>query len=58
MGDTIEDMDVEIEQKDNKIEVLKKRSPDFKVTEELNELGINKISSKRKDDMVLDRLNN
>ena len=49
MGETIEDMDIEIEQKDNKIEFLenKKGLPDSKVIEEMNRLGINKISSEK-----------
>ena len=60
MGDTIEDMDIETEQKDNKIEFLEKkiRLPDYKVIEERNRLGLNKISFKRKGDRFMDRLNN
>ena len=48
MGDTIEDMVIELEQKDDKIEFLenKIRLPDCKVIEEMNRLGLNKISSK------------
>ena len=59
MGDTIEDMDIEIEQKD-KIEFLENKIglPDCKVIEEMNRLGLNKISSKRKGDRIMDRLNN
>ena len=50
MGDTIEDMDIEIEQKDNKIEFLetKVRLPDCEIIEQMNKLGINKISMKKK----------
>ena len=49
MGDTIEDMDIEIEQKDNKLEFLENKtwSPDSKIIEEMNRLGINKISFKK-----------
>ena len=41
MGKTFEDMDIKIEQKDNKIELLenKKGSPDCKSIEEMNKLG-------------------
>ena len=40
MGDTIEDMDFEIEQKDNKIDFLQNKItlPDRKVIEEMNKL--------------------
>ena len=50
MGDTIEDMDIETEQKDIKIEILETKMglPDCKVTEEMNKLGLNKMSSKEK----------
>ena len=49
MGDTIEDMEIEIEQKENKIEILENKLglPDCKINEEMNRLGLNKISSKR-----------
>ena len=52
-------MDIEIEQKDNKIELLKKEIglPDSKVTEEMKRLGVNKIWSKGKGDRIMDRLN-
>ena len=42
IGDTIEDMDIEIEQKDNKTEILdiKRGLPDSKVIEEKNKLGL------------------
>ena len=52
-------MDIEIQQKDNKIEVIaiKIGLPDCKVIKETNKLGLNKLSSKRKDDMIKDRLN-
>ena len=50
MGDTIEDMDIEIEQKDNRMEFLenKKRLPDCKVIEEMKKTRSIKKSSKRK----------
>ena len=59
MGDTLEDKDIEIEQTDNKIEILesKIRLPGCKVFEEMNRFGLNKISSKRKRDRNMDRLN-
>ena len=51
MGDTIEDMDIEIEEKDNKKDFVenKIRLPDCKVIEEMNRLGLNKVSSKEKE---------
>ena len=59
LGDTIEDKDIEIEQKYTKIEFLenKIRLPDCRIIEKLNRLGLNKLSSKRKGDRVTDRLN-
>ena len=50
MGDTIEDMDMDIEQKDNRKELLgnKTRLPDCKDKEEVNKIGLNKKYSKRK----------
>ena len=59
MGYTIEDMDIEIEQKVNKIEFLEKKVvglPDCKIIEQMNKLGLIKISSKRKGHRILDRL--
>ena len=49
MGDSIEDMDIEKEQNDKKLEFLEniKGLPDCKVFEEMNRLGLNeKISTK------------
>ena len=45
MGETISDMDMEIEQKDNKIQFLEDKIgiPDSKVIEEMNRLDLNKI---------------
>ena len=54
MGDTIEEMDIEKETKDNKKDFLenKIRLPDSKDIEEMNKLGLKKISSKREGDRV------
>ena len=43
MGGTIEDMDIEIEQKDNKTDFLENKIglADYKVIEEMNWLGLN-----------------
>ena len=50
MGDTIEGMDIEIEQKDNKMEFLefKKRLPDSKVIEEMKKLGLKQYGPKKR----------
>ena len=50
MGHTINDMDMEIQQNDNKIHFLENKIgiPDSKVIEEMNRLDLNKISSKKK----------
>ena len=52
-------MDIEIEQKDFKIEFLdyKMGLPDSKVIEETNRLGLNKMASKRKGDRIMDTFN-
>ena len=59
MGDTIEDMDIEKGQKDNKKDFLESKIglTDCKVIEELNRLGLKKVSSKRKADKIMDKLN-
>ena len=59
MGETLSDMDMEIEQKDNKIHFLEDKEglPDSKVTEEMNRIDLNKISSKEESDRVRNRLN-
>ena len=59
MRESIEDVDIEIEQKDEKRDFLgnKIMIPDSKANEELNRLGLNKISSKRKGDRFMDRFN-
>ena len=50
MGNTMEDIDIETEQKDNKIEFLenKKGLPDSKFIEEMKNLGLKKTSYKKK----------
>ena len=50
MGESISDMDVQMEQKDNKIQFLEDKTgiPDSKVIEEMNRLDLNKISCKEK----------
>ena len=60
MRDTIEDMDIDIEQKGNTTEFLEKEvdSPDCKVIEERNRLRFKKISSKREGDKIIDSLRN
>ena len=60
MGDTIENMDLEIEQKDKEIEFLENKIglPDCKVIDEKNSFGLNKISSNRQGDRIMDRLYN
>ena len=57
MGDTINDMDIEIEQKDNKISFLENRIgvTDDKFVEEMNRLDLNKISNKEKNDRIMNR---
>ena len=60
MGDNIEDMDIEIKQKDNKIEFLENKVGllDCEVIEDMNRLGLNKMSSERKGDRIIYKLNN
>ena len=59
MGETVTDMDIELEQKDNKIQFLegKMGKPDSKIIEEMNRLYLNKTSSKEKNDRTMNRLN-
>ena len=49
MGDNIEDMDIEKEQKNYKIEILGNNIglPDCKINEEMNRLEVNRVSSKK-----------
>ena len=51
MADFIVDMDIEKERNGKKIEFLEKKIglPDCKFFEEMNKLGLNKISSKEKE---------
>ena len=58
MGDTINDMYVEIKQKDNKISFLENKIgvTDDKVIEEMNRLDLNKIFDKEKN-RIMNRLN-
>ena len=58
MGETICDMDIELERKDNKIHFSEDKIgiPDTKVFEEVNRSDLNKISSKDKQDSILNRL--
>ena len=59
MGYTIDDMDIEIEQKDNKISFLEKMIgvTDDKIVEEMNRLFLNKISDKEKNNRIMNRIN-
>ena len=59
MGETIADMDVEIEERDNKISFLENKIgiADDKVVEELNNLDLKKTSYKEKCDRKMNRLN-
>ena len=59
MGETISDMDMKIEQKDNKIQFLEDKIgiADSKVKGEMNRLDLNKISCKEKTDRIMSRLN-
>ena len=59
MGDTINDMDVEIEQKDNKKSFLENKIgvTHDKIVEEMNRLDLHKISDKEKNFRIMNRLN-
>ena len=60
MGETVSDMDVEREQKVNKIPFLEDKIgiQDSKVIEEMNRLDLNKISCREeKNDRIMNRLN-
>ena len=59
MVETISDMDIEEEQKDNKLQFLedKIRISDSKIVEEMKGLDINKKSSRERCDNFLNRLN-
>ena len=59
MGDTIDDMDIEIEQKDNKISFLENKIgvTNDKIVEEMNRLDLNQTSDKEKNIRIMNRLN-
>ena len=59
MGDTIDDMDKEIEQKHNKISFLGNKIgvTDDKIIEEKNRLDLNKVSDKEKNIRIMNRIN-
>ena len=58
MGDTIEDMDIEKERKNEKVGIFEKIGvPDSKFIEEMNKLGLGKLSSKTSGDSKMARLN-
>ena len=59
MGETISALDVEIEQKDNKVQILEEKLgiPDSKVIEEMKRLVLNKTSCKEKNERIMNRLN-
>ena len=58
MGETVSDMDIKLEQKDNKMQFSDDRIgiPDSKVIEEMKRLNLNKISNKEKIDRIMNRL--
>ena len=58
MGDTINDMNIELEQKDNKIFFSGKKIgvPDFKIIKEMNKFKFNKLSIKDENDRIMNRL--
>ena len=60
MGDTVGDIDIKIEQKDKKTDIFENETvlPGSKVNEEMNKLGLNEISSKRKGYRNMDRMIN
>ena len=55
MGETMTDMDIEVEEKDNKIQCLedKKGIPDSKIVKKKNRLDLNITSSKESNVMGL-----
>ena len=59
MGETISDMEIELEQKDNKIQFLEDKIgiTDPKVIGEMNRLDTNKKSSKERNDRIRKKLN-
>ena len=59
MGETIGDMDIELQQKDNKIHFSEDKIviAEVKVGEILNKLDLNKLSKKQKIDRKMYRIN-
>ena len=59
LGETISDMDIETEQKDNNMQFLEHKVgiPDSKVIEEMKRLDLKKNSCKEKNDRIMNRLN-
>ena len=59
MGETISDMHIELEQKDNKIHILEEKVgiPDSLIVEEMNRSDLNKVSREDKCDRIVNRLN-
>ena len=59
MGETLSDKDIEMKQKDNKIQILENKIgiPDSKLIEDMNRLDLNKISCKEKNERIMNRLN-
>ena len=58
MGETISDMDIEVEQKDNKVHFLEDKIgiPDSKIIEDMNRLDLHRLSSKERNDRFLNSL--
>ena len=58
MGDTINDMDIEIEQKENKISFLENKIgvTDDKIIEEMKKLDLDKISNREKNNRIMNRI--
>ena len=59
MGETISDMEVELEQNDNKTQTIedKIKIPDSKVIEEMYRLNLNTKSNNEKNDRIMNMLN-
>ena len=59
MGETISKTDIELEQKDNKLQFLEDKIliPDSKVKEDMSSLDLNRISNREKNERFMNRLN-
>ena len=59
MGETISDLDIELEQKKNKLHFLKDKMgiPDSRVIDGMNGFDLCKISSEEKNDRIMNMLN-